>query len=132
MLFDPKAAPLLFFGGALWVLSVNRFYLATAVAVVPRLVPTEDLLMANSMATVGGTEVLPLEPSHIAEELSQDSSPTHPGPEWNLQHALSLWCSLTCSHRNARQHPIATKLTKKLTTPHHPSTTVNRRKYRLP
>ena len=58
VLFDPKAAPVLFFGGALWVLSVNRFYLATAVAVVPRLVPTEDLLMANSMATVGGTVAL--------------------------------------------------------------------------
>ena len=58
VLFDPKAAPVLFFGGALWVLSVNRFYLATAVAVMPRLVPTEDLLMANSMATVGGTVAL--------------------------------------------------------------------------
>ena len=58
VLFDPKAAPALFFAGALWVLSVNRFYLATAVAVVPRLVPTEDLLMANSMATVGGTVAL--------------------------------------------------------------------------
>jgi MFS family permease len=58
VLFDPKTAPVLFFGGALWVLSVNRFYLATAQAVVPRLVPTEDLLMANSMATVGGTVAL--------------------------------------------------------------------------
>ncbi|HEU5226065.1 MAG TPA: MFS transporter, partial [Actinomycetota bacterium] len=58
VLFDPKAAPVLFFGGALWVLSVNRFYLATAVAVMPRLVPIEDLLIANSMATVGGTVAL--------------------------------------------------------------------------
>ena len=58
VLFNPHAAPVLFFAGALWVLSVNRFYLATAVAVVPRLVPTEDLLMANSMATVGGTVAL--------------------------------------------------------------------------
>jgi len=58
VLFDPKAAPVLFFVGALWVLSVNRFYLATAQAVVPRMVPTEDLLMANSMATVGGTVAL--------------------------------------------------------------------------
>ena len=58
VLFDPKTAPLVFFGGALWVLSVNRFYLATAQAVVPRMVPTEDLLMANSMATVGGTVAL--------------------------------------------------------------------------
>jgi predicted MFS family arabinose efflux permease len=40
------------------VFSVNRFYLATAQAVVPRLVPTEDLLMANSIATVGGTVAL--------------------------------------------------------------------------
>jgi predicted MFS family arabinose efflux permease len=37
---------------------VNRFFLATAQAVVPRLVPIEDLLMANSMATVGGTVAL--------------------------------------------------------------------------
>jgi predicted MFS family arabinose efflux permease len=58
VLFEPEAAPVLFFGGALWVLSVNRFYLATAVSVVPRLVPTEDLLIANSMATVGGTVAL--------------------------------------------------------------------------
>lgn len=58
VLFDPKTAPVLFFGGALLVLSVNRFYLATAQAVVPRMVPTEDLLMANSMATVGGTVAL--------------------------------------------------------------------------
>ena len=58
VLFQPKTAPVLFFGGALWVLSVNRFYLATAQAVVPRMVPTEDLLMANSMATVGGTVAL--------------------------------------------------------------------------
>jgi MFS family permease len=58
VLFEPKTAPVLFFGGALWVLSVNRFYLATAQTVVPRMVPTEDLLMANSMATVGGTVAL--------------------------------------------------------------------------
>jgi MFS family permease len=58
VLFEPKSAPVLFFGGALWVLSVNRFYLATAVTIVPRLVPTEDLLIANSMATVGGTVAL--------------------------------------------------------------------------
>jgi MFS family permease len=58
VLFDPHGAAVPFYAGALWVLSVNRFYLATAVAVVPRLVPTEDLLMANSMATVGGTVAL--------------------------------------------------------------------------
>jgi predicted MFS family arabinose efflux permease len=58
VLFEAKDAPVAFYGGALLVLSVNRFYLATAVAVVPRLVPTEDLLMANSMSTVGGTVAL--------------------------------------------------------------------------
>ena len=58
VLFDPHGGAFFFYAGALWVLSVNRFYLATAVAVVPRLVPTEDLLMANSMATVGGTVAL--------------------------------------------------------------------------
>lgn len=58
VLFEPEAAALPFYAGALWVLSVNRFYLATAVAVVPRLVPTEDLLVANSISVVGGTVAL--------------------------------------------------------------------------
>ncbi|HET7235981.1 MAG TPA: MFS transporter [Actinomycetota bacterium] len=58
VLFDPDTAPIAFYGGALLVLSINRFYLATAVTIVPRLVPTEDLLMANSMSTVGGTVAL--------------------------------------------------------------------------
>jgi MFS family permease len=58
VLFDPNHAAIPFYAGALLVLSVNRFFLATAVAVVPRLVPLEDLLMANSMATVGGTVAL--------------------------------------------------------------------------
>ena len=57
-LFDPQTAAVPFYVGALWVLSVNRFYLATAVAVVPRLVPTEDLLIANSISIVGGTVAL--------------------------------------------------------------------------
>ncbi len=58
VLLDPGTAPLPFYAGALWVLSVNRFFLATAQAVVPRLVPTEDLLVANSLAAVGGTVAL--------------------------------------------------------------------------
>jgi MFS family permease len=58
VLADPQSAALPFYAGALWVLSVNRFYLATAVAVVPRMVPTEDLLMANSISIVGGTVAL--------------------------------------------------------------------------
>lgn len=58
ILADPRRAPFAFYAGALIVLSVNRFHLATAQAVVPRLVPPEDLLMANSLATVGGTLAL--------------------------------------------------------------------------
>jgi MFS family permease len=57
-LFDPTTHPVPFYVGVLLILSVNRFYLATAVAVVPRLVPMEDLLMANSMSIVGGTVAL--------------------------------------------------------------------------
>ena len=57
-LLDPTHQPVPFYLGVLFVLSVNRFYLATAVAIVPRLVPTEDLLMANSMSIVGGTVAL--------------------------------------------------------------------------
>ncbi len=55
VLFDPNRAAIPFFAGALVVLSVNRFFLSTTQAIVPRLVPAEDLLMANSLATVGGT-----------------------------------------------------------------------------
>jgi MFS family permease len=58
VLFNPRADAVPFYLGALWILSVNRFYLATAVAVVPRLVPTEDLLIANSISVVGGTVAL--------------------------------------------------------------------------
>src|SRR3954471_4882861 len=58
VLFEPSSAPIAFYAGAVWVLSVNRFYLATAVAVVPRVVPTEDLLIANSLSVVGGTVAL--------------------------------------------------------------------------
>jgi len=58
VLFDPVGQAVPFFAGALIVLSVNRFFLSTAQAVVPRLVPAEDLLMANSLATVGGTVAL--------------------------------------------------------------------------
>jgi MFS family permease len=43
------------FALALVVMSANRFYLATAGAVMPALVPAEDLLVGNAMATVGGT-----------------------------------------------------------------------------
>src|SRR2546423_5088181 len=44
-----------FYGGALVVLSANRFFLTTAGAVTPRLVPSGELLVANSIGTVGGT-----------------------------------------------------------------------------
>jgi predicted MFS family arabinose efflux permease len=55
VLADPATVALPFYLGALAVLSVNRFHLATAGAVVPRVVATDDLLAANSLATVGGT-----------------------------------------------------------------------------
>jgi predicted MFS family arabinose efflux permease len=57
-LADPITAPWVFYPGALLVISVNRFQLAAAQAVVPRLVPAEDLLIANSISTVGGTVAL--------------------------------------------------------------------------
>jgi predicted MFS family arabinose efflux permease len=58
VLANPSRDPVPFFAGALVVISVNRFFLATAGAVLPRVVPTEDLLAANSLATVGGTVAL--------------------------------------------------------------------------
>jgi MFS family permease len=44
-----------FFAIALVVLSANRLFLATTSAVVPRLVPPDDLLVANSVASTGGS-----------------------------------------------------------------------------
>jgi MFS family permease len=58
VLLSPNSAPIGFYAGALWVTSVNRFFLSTSQAVLPRLVPTEDLLVANSVATIGGTVAL--------------------------------------------------------------------------
>ena len=42
---------------ALVPISLNRFYLTTASSSIPSVVPSEDLLMANSMSIVGGTVV---------------------------------------------------------------------------
>jgi MFS family permease len=58
VLLGAGRAPAAFYAGALWALSLNRLYLATATAVVPRVVPTEDLLVANSLSTIGGTLAL--------------------------------------------------------------------------
>jgi MFS family permease len=58
VLLSPDRQAVGFYAGALWVTSVNRFFLSTAQAVVPRLVPPDELLAANSIATVGGTVAL--------------------------------------------------------------------------
>jgi MFS family permease len=55
VLVEPGHAGIAFYLGALLALSINRFFLTTTNAVVPRLVATRHLLMANSIATVGGT-----------------------------------------------------------------------------
>jgi len=44
-----------FYGIALLVLSANRLFLATTSAVLPRLVSEDDLLVANSVASTGGS-----------------------------------------------------------------------------
>lgn len=49
-----------FLAGALVAASVNRFFSAAATAVIPKLVPDEDLIMANSMAGIGGTIAMSL------------------------------------------------------------------------
>lgn len=45
----------LFYLVVLLVLSANRFFLATMSTVLPQLVPEDDLLVANSVATTGGS-----------------------------------------------------------------------------
>ncbi len=55
VLIPPTRNAAAFYVGALAVISVNRFQLSTAGAVVPRLTDAEDLLAANSVVTVGGS-----------------------------------------------------------------------------
>lgn len=57
-LADPHHAAVVFYAGALLVLSVNRFFLSTTQAVLPRLVAADQLVRANSYAAVGGTVAL--------------------------------------------------------------------------
>jgi MFS family permease len=54
VLVEPGHAGVAFYAGSLLALSINRFFLTTTNAVVPRLVATNHLLVANSIATVGG------------------------------------------------------------------------------
>ncbi|MGH2795648.1 MAG: MFS transporter, partial [Actinomycetota bacterium] len=53
-IFGTSESPV-FFVIALVVLSANRLFLATMSAVLPSMVPEEDLLVANSVAATGGS-----------------------------------------------------------------------------
>ncbi|MDP9340935.1 MAG: MFS transporter [Actinomycetota bacterium] len=55
LLLPGAGAAVPFYAGALIVLSANRFFLVTAGTVTPKLVVFEDLLVANSLNSVGGT-----------------------------------------------------------------------------
>ena len=44
--------------GALVAASVNRFFSSAVTTVIPRVVPDEDLMMANSMTGIGGTTAM--------------------------------------------------------------------------
>jgi len=55
LLLGGEHAAVPFYTGALLVLSLNRFFLVTAGTVTPKVVPTGDLLVANSLNSVGGT-----------------------------------------------------------------------------
>ncbi|MFL5799296.1 MAG: MFS transporter [Actinomycetota bacterium] len=55
LLLGGEGATVPFYAGALLVLSGNRFFLVTAGSVTPKVVPADDLLVANSINSVGGT-----------------------------------------------------------------------------
>jgi predicted MFS family arabinose efflux permease len=108
VLFDPERLAVPFFAGALLVLSVNRFFLATAQAVVPRLVPTEDLLVANSMATVGGTVALLLgvfAGGQIADAIDSTPIVVAAGMGWLVASALAGRIRSDLAPHSARQDP---------------------------
>lgn len=109
-LFDPVHRAVPFYVGTLALLSVNRFYLATAVAVTPRVVPTEDLLMANSLATVGGTLALLIgvfaggrSPTGSTARCRSSSWRAPPGSRWRWWPRASAATSLRWSFAGARR-----------------------------
>jgi predicted MFS family arabinose efflux permease len=55
LLLGGEGAAVPFYAGALLVLSANRFFLVTAGTVTPKVVHPDDLLVANSLNSVGGT-----------------------------------------------------------------------------
>jgi predicted MFS family arabinose efflux permease len=55
VIIGPSRSAAAFYLGALAIISINRFQLSTAGAVVPRLAAADDLLAANSLVTVGGS-----------------------------------------------------------------------------
>lgn len=71
---------------ALAAAGVNRFTSSTSSAVIPRVVPHEDLLMANSMATVGATFTMAL--FAFAGGLLADSV----GEQPLFVSLIAIWC----------------------------------------
>jgi MFS family permease len=55
LMLGGEGATIPFYAGALLVLSGNRFFLVTAGTVTPKVVRAENLLIANSINSVGGT-----------------------------------------------------------------------------
>jgi MFS family permease len=78
--------PAAFYLGALAVISVNRFQLSAAGAVVPRLVAADDLLAANSIVTVGGS-LANLVGVFIGGQLAQITG----SPAWSVSIAGICW-----------------------------------------
>jgi MFS family permease len=113
VLFDPESAALAFYAGALWVLSVNRFYLATAVAVVPRLVPTQDLLIANSISTVGGTVALLVGVfvgGWLSESLGNPIVIALAGAGWLVASGIARRISTPLAPHHVPEAPVGTEL----------------------
>ncbi|HXF58024.1 MAG TPA: MFS transporter [Actinomycetota bacterium] len=75
------------------VVSANRFYLATAGAVMPSLVPPQDLLVANSLASAAGTVVTfggLVAATQVADATGLQALLAVPAVAWPLS-ALAAW-----------------------------------------
>src|SRR5213080_4244224 len=96
VLFDPTTRAVPFYVGALVVISINRFYLATASAVVPRLALLVGFFIGGQLADAGGSGPVVavaaaawLTATWIAIRLRSDLAPkTLPGPEELLRHQI--------------------------------------------
>lgn len=88
--YSGMAGQVVFLAAVITVLSMNRFFLATIGAVLPRVVPGEELTPANAVATIGGS-ILSLLGAALGGLVAGFIGEDHGGPETVILLALGAF-----------------------------------------